>query len=985
MPSRKYFLHMSFPFLFQSKISTPIEKLPINTALAVLIDRNADVEKLRPLAQHGSNDQETTNNYNRCMVKMEKLATFLMPTSSNSTFSLSRPMQRKLVNLLNTQLLEEEGRWRAIKAARSLGERSVTELILQHQNPQQLSANLWAAVRARGCQFLGPAMQEEVLKLVLLALEDGSALSRKVLVMFVVQRLEPQYPQASKTSIGHVVQLLYRASCFKVTKRDGDSSLMQLKEEFRSYDTLRREHDAQIVQIATEAGLRIAPDQWSSLLYGDSGHKSHMQSIIDKLQTPQSFVQSVQELVIALQRTSDPGHLGTIRPQLEMLSSIDMSDEKAITDWYILLEALSATCAVVSGLQSFTVNYSGGGKKHSIDHSDNITNSGNSLPANSRYKTSMCRDLAIHSSCPRGSKCTFAHSMSEMEMYRKGRPAAAQVAATSKVALTSKSSSSSISNQEKQSLDYEANKPQSQILPPVAQVAPVPREVTRKPATHPGQATSTPTVDMTGQQQSLQQQMAADLGGNTALPVALPSYMPIMEDHLQELSRNMPDPAGSTSRNNVPSTLATKSLPALRNRKEQIKGKLEDIVGRDETERLSDLYQQRAKGGKSAGALSMAIGVSSPPGTESLTSCYSIWTSRSVCSLTSTASTTTSNVISVNRRSEERRGLVSQEPQTGQSLGYTEEDDEVPFTDTPQVSRFGPISRRGVSIMRPSKPSQSLAPMGDEPMPIAVVRHSKQLAKQVSTPPQPAVLLQNGGGRTTLHPVTVGANGEIGYIAVQEPNEIPPSHVNPMVPPAPAPEQIHQAVPMPAVLQPLNHQQVPVLHHQPPLPIMQPVQRNSNVDASSVTAEYARMKHELGVLQQQISDLNAQQQQHQYQMMQQQELLRASQAQQRRTPEAQLQNDLTSELQLIEKTIRDREMEQQMNQCMTSDFPRGLDYGSYVDHGEFSHYSLSSIFFCTYLFNYSRFYFLYYHSPSGSLRLSFSSENSAKEGEFFFS
>ena len=59
-------------------------------------------------------------------------------------------------------------------------------------------------------------MQEEALKLVLLALEDGLALSRKVLVLFVVQRLEPRFPQASKTSIGHVVQLLYRASCFKV-------------------------------------------------------------------------------------------------------------------------------------------------------------------------------------------------------------------------------------------------------------------------------------------------------------------------------------------------------------------------------------------------------------------------------------------------------------------------------------------------------------------------------------------------------------------------------------------------------------------------------------------------------------------------------------------------------------------------------------------------------------------------------------------------
>ena len=58
---------------------------------------------------------------------------------------------------------------------------------------------------------------------------------------------------------------------------------MQLKEEFRSYDALRLEHDAQIVQIAMEAGLRISPEQWSSLLYGDATHKSHMQSIIDKV------------------------------------------------------------------------------------------------------------------------------------------------------------------------------------------------------------------------------------------------------------------------------------------------------------------------------------------------------------------------------------------------------------------------------------------------------------------------------------------------------------------------------------------------------------------------------------------------------------------------------------------------------------------------------------------------------------------------------
>ena len=58
---------------------------------------------------------------------------------------------------------------------------------------------------------------------------------------------------------------------------------MQLKEEYRTYEALRREHDAQIVNMAQEAGIRIPPDQWSQLLYGDTAHKSHMQSIIDRV------------------------------------------------------------------------------------------------------------------------------------------------------------------------------------------------------------------------------------------------------------------------------------------------------------------------------------------------------------------------------------------------------------------------------------------------------------------------------------------------------------------------------------------------------------------------------------------------------------------------------------------------------------------------------------------------------------------------------
>lgn len=218
----------------QTDFVTDIPKLPYNYALLQLVGVEVPDDPLPAIQSIQDNEAD----YRSSKRAIEELALFLQPVAGgganglvngtsngnscngtlhgNGNSLLTRPMQRKLVTLVNSQLAEADGRTKAMRAARSLGERTVTELILLHQNQTQLSANLWAAVRNRGCQFLGPAMQEDALKLILLALEGGEALSRKVLVLFVVQKLEPQFHQASKTSIGHVVQLLYRASCFKV-------------------------------------------------------------------------------------------------------------------------------------------------------------------------------------------------------------------------------------------------------------------------------------------------------------------------------------------------------------------------------------------------------------------------------------------------------------------------------------------------------------------------------------------------------------------------------------------------------------------------------------------------------------------------------------------------------------------------------------------------------------------------------------------------
>ena len=59
-----------------------------------------------------------------------------MQLPSGQPHLLSRPLQRKLSSLSNCSLSDEDGRTKLIRAARSIGERCVNELIVIHQNPQ---------------------------------------------------------------------------------------------------------------------------------------------------------------------------------------------------------------------------------------------------------------------------------------------------------------------------------------------------------------------------------------------------------------------------------------------------------------------------------------------------------------------------------------------------------------------------------------------------------------------------------------------------------------------------------------------------------------------------------------------------------------------------------------------------------------------------------------------------------------------------------
>lgn len=93
----------------------------------------------------------------------------------------------------------------------------------------------------------------------------------------------------------------------KVEKRDNDASLMELKREFMKYESLRRQHDTQIIQIGLESGIRMTPEKWSQTLYGDSAHKSEMQSIIDKLQSMNTIERLIEDFYEKLEMYSLDG------------------------------------------------------------------------------------------------------------------------------------------------------------------------------------------------------------------------------------------------------------------------------------------------------------------------------------------------------------------------------------------------------------------------------------------------------------------------------------------------------------------------------------------------------------------------------------------------------------------------------------------------------------------------------------------------------
>ena len=97
-----------------------------------------------------------------------------------------------------------------------------------------------------------------------------------------------------------------------------------------------------------------------------------------------------------------------------------MFSDSECPGWDCLATAMNSVQKIVSGLVAFIEHHHA---RRTGTMSAASVPSGAVHPSmdqrqqqhQARYKTSLCRDLTIRGSCPRGGNCTFAHSQAEIE------------------------------------------------------------------------------------------------------------------------------------------------------------------------------------------------------------------------------------------------------------------------------------------------------------------------------------------------------------------------------------------------------------------------------------------------------------------------------------------------------------------------------------------------------------------------------------------
>lgn len=240
---------------------------------------------------------------------------------------LSAQLSRRLFHLIESSPHHDEGRIEFVRRLRSVFNRLLLELIQAQYSTKQREHDFARLVQSKGCS-IEPDLTDEVIINVLklykaASSHDEASYQRSVLVKYIMNELGTSDTKVRR-QVERTIQTLYRCSCFQVTRTNGASSFLKLRQDLHSVDDLRQKHDTEMIKMAQTANIRLTAQSWAHLLRGstDPNVVSKMQSLLDRYQPP---VQ-VEELQAAIRETQDKYNIVT---HLNELSDIKQILDKA--------------------------------------------------------------------------------------------------------------------------------------------------------------------------------------------------------------------------------------------------------------------------------------------------------------------------------------------------------------------------------------------------------------------------------------------------------------------------------------------------------------------------------------------------------------------------------------------------------------------------------------------------------------------------------
>ncbi|CAF2878072.1 unnamed protein product [Rotaria sp. Silwood2] len=315
---------------------TSINQLPTNYPLLIIHNE----ERYGDCPSYMKLDDLTRSYFTVTEDFLGEISLFIKPIINDEKRQsiFSRSTTRKIFSLLNNQYINHEGRSKVLEAIRSLGEHICIDCIRHYQKPQQLKDNLEAAIRLPKGHFPEP---EKVLKTILLFLKCCHPItSGENLVESMAQIVQRKDPYGILSRVHDIVHLLsITPCCFQMVEQADSSSSIKLKPEFQNYESIRREYDSRIIEMAMSNDFCLSAEQWSYLFYGNMQHEFEMALIYQKLHTPQSFTTAINLFYdMAKHAQGDPQTIEHLRGYFQFLSNIDL--EKDASQWYQYTAAL---------------------------------------------------------------------------------------------------------------------------------------------------------------------------------------------------------------------------------------------------------------------------------------------------------------------------------------------------------------------------------------------------------------------------------------------------------------------------------------------------------------------------------------------------------------------------------------------------------------------------------------------------------------------